>query len=61
MSRCAARQHSDMMHCVRCGISWDTNDEAPPRCKPEPQQEPPRNERIIQGFENLKRELRPNS
>jgi hypothetical protein len=51
-----------MTVCRRCGISWDTNDEAPvDRCKPEPRHEMPRNERIIQGFEDLKRELRPNS
>jgi hypothetical protein len=30
--RCTARQYSDQMHCVECGLTWDTNDMDPPAC-----------------------------
>lgn len=33
---CAARQYGDMTACAPCQLSWDTNDEAPPRCPREP-------------------------
>lgn len=32
---CEARQHSDQMICVKCGLVWDTNDPDPPKCKPQ--------------------------
>ena len=31
---CQARQYSDQMHCSRCGLQWDVNDDDPPRCAP---------------------------
>jgi len=33
--RCRATQHSDMMRCDTCDLSWDTNDPAPPPCRQE--------------------------
>lgn len=29
---CEARQYSDQMHCGRCGLQWDMNDDDPPEC-----------------------------
>jgi len=29
---CEAVQHSDQMHCARCGIQYDVNDQDPPEC-----------------------------
>lgn len=31
---CFARQSADRMTCRRCNLVWDTNDPAPPACKP---------------------------
>lgn len=31
---CQAYQCSDQMICPRCEYAWDTNDPAPPVCKP---------------------------
>lgn len=31
---CKAVQYSDSMVCEACGLSWDTNDAAPPPCDP---------------------------
>jgi len=30
---CLARQYSDQMWCKACNLTWDTNDEYPPKCK----------------------------
>lgn len=30
---CDHVQHGDLTECVTCGLRWDTNDPAPPRCK----------------------------
>ena len=30
---CLARQHSDQMICMKCGLVWDVNDPEPPECK----------------------------
>lgn len=30
---CQARQYSDMMRCVPCDLTWDTNDPEPPPCR----------------------------
>lgn len=30
---CKARRQGDEMHCGRCGLTWDINDENRPRCK----------------------------
>lgn len=29
---CEAVQYSDQMHCARCGIQYDVNDQDPPEC-----------------------------
>jgi len=29
---CAARRYSDQMHCGRCGLQWDVNEDDPPAC-----------------------------
>ena len=34
LSNCEARQYSDQMHCDRCGLAWDMNDDDPPECIP---------------------------
>jgi dCMP deaminase len=38
---CDARQFSDQLVCRECDLTWDVNDEAPPRCKPKTQQKRP--------------------
>lgn len=30
---CHARQESDQMRCVPCGLVWDMNDPEPPECR----------------------------
>ena len=30
---CHARQESDQMRCVPCGLAWDMNDPEPPECR----------------------------
>ena len=30
---CQARQESDQMRCVPCGLVWDMNDPDPPECR----------------------------
>ena len=30
---CHARQESDQMRCVPCGLVWDVNDPEPPECR----------------------------
>lgn len=30
---CHARQESDQMRCVPCGLVWDMNDQEPPECR----------------------------
>lgn len=32
---CLALHYSDIMVCHYCALSWDTNDSAPPQCRPE--------------------------
>ena len=31
-TKCAAKQWSDQMNCVECGLLWDMNDPEPPLC-----------------------------
>lgn len=30
--KCFATQYSDQMECMPCGLRWDVNDPAPPKC-----------------------------
>ena len=29
---CKARQYSDQKRCERCNLTWDMNDDDPPKC-----------------------------
>ena len=33
MKNCYVVQHSDQMHCHKCKLTWDMNDQYPPECE----------------------------